>query len=289
MGTVSYKVSPISYSGMKLALGTGKAMVEKAGGQPIHTTVLDTFVASLVTIIDALHGNLELIYKNQNLSGSGKADASLPYYVKAWNALDDLAKSSLDERDMVISQLQAQIQPRPYSSGNPIVDELRAQEIRRELRSSLSDSAGRYKVRADYLKACEDGSNPQFVHACETSPAKVIITPEDQEKGRMLRARAEHPQQVRDLEIFRVLRDALDYPFSYAKRIIKDLGMPVVGLDWGRVALEQNGNSQNIKLVSMRKYIFCDIEKLNKTTEAAAAKAGYVKQPWDDDNSLNLQ
>ena len=160
---------------MKLALGTGKVMVEKVGGQPIHTAVLDKFVESLVKVVEDLHGNLELIYKNQGLSSSGKADASLPYFVKSWNALDDLAKASLDERDMVISQLQAQIQPRPYSSGNPIVDEMRSKEIRDELRSSLADSAGRYKVRADYLKACTDGSNPLFVHACETSPAHVPV------------------------------------------------------------------------------------------------------------------
>ncbi len=289
MGTTSYIMSPISYSSMKMALETGKVMVTKAGGQKIHTDVLDTFVESLVKILDACHGNLELIHKNEGLSRSGKAEASLPYFVKSWNALDDLAKANLDERDIIIDQLKKQITPRPFNSGNPIIDELRAAEIRKELKGSLADVTGRMRVRQSYLDACQNGNNPLLCHALETAPGKAFLTTEDIEKGKMLRAKSEHPQQVRDLEIYQVLRVALDYPYMHSKRILKNLGMPIVELDWGRIALQQIDNSKTIRLVSMRKYIMHDVVGFNKTTEMAAAKAGLHKQPWDDDNSLNLQ
>jgi hypothetical protein len=284
-------IKPVHYSGLEMATKTAEARVLESGGTSVHTDIINSFTAALVTIIGGLKQALDTIHANTFLSGDGKQDAVIPAFVKSWNLVDSLAGSTLSGRDKVISDLEAQIVPRPYTGGNATIDECRAREIRDDLKSSLGDAVGRQRIRNIYMKSCgTEDADPELAHALETAPGRAYLTSTDIEVGRALRAKTENPGKVKDLDIFKVLREVLDYPLMYAKRIIKDLGMPVVNLDWGKIALEQDGNVKVIKLVSMRPYVMPDIIRKNITTADAAKKAGYHKEPWDsDDNALNLQ
>jgi len=257
------------FSGITMAFGVGKARLAEVGATEAHTAQLEQYTAKLRAIIEVVMPTIQTIGRDERLSDEGKRVASREHLVRAWNGLESASDGLFRTLEQVTAQVESKITVKPYASGNPVVDEMQAKEVR-DLIRPLEVS----RVRYLYMTLCESGADPLFLHSIETAPVSFPILPQsDIEKGRDIRARKEHPAEVREVEILKVLRNAYEYVLHYTKRVLKDLGLNSVEFDWGKIVL--NPTTGVITIGTMRPYTNAEIVKKNKTTPEKARKAGY--------------
>ncbi len=257
------------YSGIKMALGVGKARLTEAGGTEAHHAQLESYAAKLRAIIEGVMPSLQAIGNDGRLSDQGKRASTQEHLVRAWNQLEGVTEPLFRELGQVTEQVESKIAVKPFASGNPVVDEMQAQEVRALIRPMENS-----KVRYTYMRLCESGADTLFIHAVETAPVSFPILPlADIQKGRDIRAKNEHPQEVKEVAILKVLRNAYEYLLHHSKRVLKDIGLNSAEFDWGRIIL--NPTTGTISIGTMRPYTNPEITRKNVTTPSKAKAAGY--------------
>jgi len=280
------------FSGVKMAADVARARFNEAGAPESYHNKVTTFEGAIRDILTRFEPIVSATSTDTSLSAQGIQKLRVQRLCQCWNAIEALAVSEYGDLEKIIRDTEAKAALlKPYlEGGDPVLKLLQAQEVRAALRPRINDSPGRRLVMLAYQKACESGNDALLCYAIESAPtAAPILDKETIKKGKAARARAENPQAVRDAELFKLLKETLDYCLHQAKKAVIDAGLGMVNFDWGRVEfVSKEGALYEVKLLSLRpirsKYV--DPEGLYKTTALKAQKAGldvdegFLNQDW---------
>ncbi len=266
-----------SFSGFEMAKKTGAARLTEAKADGTYFKQLESFADTLEAELKKIAPAVEKVVKDESLSAAGKAFTIAKYLVQCWNAIEKKADGVIVELEQVQAQIGKKINAAPYGYAlDPVERLLLAQEVRQQIYKEMATEEGPYRLRALYMKACEDGSDPLFCYSVETAPRyhqvfddKVLL------QGKGIRAKREHPEEVRQLELLDVLRGAYDYVLYHAKTMLKDAGLPATNYDWGQVEfVPKDGANYEIKLLSLRHMKSAQLSENHRTTARQAELAG---------------
>ncbi len=126
-------------------------------------------------------------------------------------------KESFAER---IGQLKAIMIPSRITTGNPVVDELKEQEIRRSLSGRLETESTTL-----YLSQCREGDDLFLIQAIEDAPLSFpIVKDEIVQKGQDIRVESQFPVESKELEAISVVKTQRALLFQKTYETLLDMG-----------------------------------------------------------------
>ncbi len=265
------------FSSFKMARETGIYRLNEAKADETYKGQLNLFADALEAELKKISPAIEKIAKDESLSGPGKAFNIARYLVQAWNAIEAKAERTITELEDVAAQISKKITSKPYGYGLENVERLlMAQEVREVLYKEAASNGGTLKLRVNYIKACEDGSDPLFCYAIESAPKyRQILDDSTLARGKATRAEREHPDEIQQIKLLDVLRSAYDYVLYHSKELLKNAGLGAVNYDWGKIEfIPKDGASYEIKLLSLRHVKSVQLLDEHRTTARQAQKAG---------------
>ncbi len=190
---------------------------------------VDAFRSEVVDINSSLLSadqTTDEIWQDKMLSNEGKGQKCRQVYEKIWAGLrlkEEAQNARFNERATYIEKA---MELRRQTTGNPVADELRLSEIRKQLADKSQTTESKFSLGEYYRQVCKDLSDLWICDAIENpvSPRFALLTPDQIESGRADRQRVMFPVEWWHREILQKEREEFSMLLYRARGALLDMG-----------------------------------------------------------------